>query len=521
LISPELLRFSSYRFSSFIPFCQLFTRFFLVRILFSCNNYIPFLVSIPCSRQVLLLLILWNILLGFFQLFIFLLLHCSRNKKLQRLADSLENETLTNTCFPSSSFFFVIFLFFVLPFSLQQDQQMLLSSSFLSFFSLSFFSPLLLLFCLQPSLVFSQNDFFVQSFSTLGCQSTEGQRGDYSSANGQMFLNNGRIHSKTNDPNHFLPLSFSSSFSDADPSSLASGIIQDFKTGSIYLLADSSSRPVTFNGQLIARLLVLDPITAFPTGSFVSLSSPIPLNNPTPGDIFLASGYGQVLLLRTTTSTTHYAIDFITGTVTPITLETTSFDFTHCSTAPFSYGILEGLIGNFTVVGWAPASGFSTGLIRFDPYSNSTIASFPTVLINNVCSVTLLLSNNTWWFPVPSTMDFGGTLYPLHAGLANSGTLTYSLIGDDLFITSFGTTGGGVYIETYNRYGTLTAPLFISSANVFNQHKKGLASFDHDITVYNNPLSLVGFYPRYERLTFRFSSNSPSSHTHPSLDLVL
>lgn len=143
----------------------------------------------------------------------------------------------------------------------------------------------------------------------------------------------------------------------------------------------------------VAALFELDPVTAQPNGNLVQLSQPIRLFSP--GGIF--AGYDRVVL---SSAERFYNIDLPSGQVTE--LGVFSFPYLGCETWAH-WGIAEYFDGAVHVVYVRDPQ--TIARTRLTDGFTSTVATFDS--LSDMCSITLSLARNRWYFHHEGSSQFG------------------------------------------------------------------------------------------------------------------
>jgi hypothetical protein len=172
-------------------------------------------------------------------------------------------------------------------------------------------------------------------------------------------------------------------------------MVSNLRTETVYSLGDGMT-PIPYGGGMVTTLIEIDGATGELTEDTIALSAPINVSEPT--GIF--AGYDQVVLL---TQGRAYSIHLPSGLVTdlgPMSMP----DHSGCENWAF-WGVAENFDGAVHVVYVRDSQAISRA--RVPNGATEVIATFDG--LSDMCSFTLSLSLNRWYFHHEGGSQFGGT----------------------------------------------------------------------------------------------------------------
>jgi hypothetical protein len=172
-------------------------------------------------------------------------------------------------------------------------------------------------------------------------------------------------------------------------------MVGNLRTEKVYSLGNGSE-PIPFGGGTVTSLIEIDGATGNLSASTIDLSEPVEVREPT--GIF--AGYDQVVLL---TDGRAYSIHLPTGFVTDLGPMATP-DHQGCESWAF-WGVAENFDGAAHVV--YVRDGQTIERARVPDGATEVLATFDN--LSDMCSFTLSLSLNRWYFHHEGGSQFGGT----------------------------------------------------------------------------------------------------------------
>ena len=178
--------------------------------------------------------------------------------------------------------------------------------------------------------------------------------------------------------------------------------VSDLRSGMVYSMA-SPTGLLTSSGGTATRLAQHDPATGLPNGTYITLSSSIPLTGVS-GNVGFFAGYGRILVHN---GSRMYVILLPSGIVVDLGLMTVP---AHTPTETWAYwGIAEFFNGVHSIVYVQSSS--TIARTEVPGGLTTTVGSFS--YLSDMAAITVSVPLNRWYFHYEGSAQFGGSLETL------------------------------------------------------------------------------------------------------------